>query len=287
MNKQGRIHSLVIWALITIVVAITLLLLFNGYSYYSSNIDQRHFSSVHNQLKPSGFIGHGLGIVGASFIVIGVFSYMARKRIRHFSRIGLLKYWLEFHIFLCVLGPVLILFHTAFKFGGIIAIGFWSMLAVVASGVVGRFIYLQIPRTIEGRMLSLHEVEELIEKVKAELKGNYRVDPSLTKLIDEILEKQYSQKVRNWLSNFIEERKYLRQLKQEMKPYNLRSIEFQEIKQLCADAIVLNRRIRRLNTMHRHFRNWHVVHLPIALVMLVIMLIHIGVALFFGYKWIL
>jgi hypothetical protein len=72
-----------------------------------------------------------------------------------------LKYWLEFHIFLCSLGPVMILFHTAFKFGGIVSISFWSMIAVVVSGIIGRFIYIQIPRTIEGRELSLNEVREM------------------------------------------------------------------------------------------------------------------------------
>ena len=86
---------------------------------------------------------------------------MARKRYRILSRIGLLKHWLEFHIFLCTLGPILVLFHTAFKFGGLVAISFWSMVAVFLSGIIGRFIYLQIPRTIEGRELSLNEVRDM------------------------------------------------------------------------------------------------------------------------------
>jgi hypothetical protein len=33
-------------------------------------------------------------------------------------------------------------------------------------------------------------------------------------------------------------------------------------------------------------RYWHVAHLPFALIMLVIMLIHVAVALIFGYNWI-
>ena len=55
----------------------------------------------------------------------------------------------------------MILFHTSFKFGGIVSISFWSMVAVVASGVIGRFIYLQIPRTMQGRELSLNELREM------------------------------------------------------------------------------------------------------------------------------
>ncbi|MBN1199798.1 MAG: hypothetical protein JXA23_10635 [Bacteroidales bacterium] len=37
------------------------------------------------------------------------------------------------------------LFHTSFKFGGLVAISFWSMAAVFFSGIIGRFIYIRIP----------------------------------------------------------------------------------------------------------------------------------------------
>ena len=48
------------------------------------------------------------------------------------------KHWLEFHIFLCTVGPLLVLYHTAFKFGGIVSVSFWSMVLVVLSGVAGK-----------------------------------------------------------------------------------------------------------------------------------------------------
>ena len=67
-------------------------------------------------------------------MLIGVGFYMARKRFRSLGRVGLLKHWLEFHIFLCSLGPVLVLYHTTFKFGGLVALSFWSMVAVFLSG---------------------------------------------------------------------------------------------------------------------------------------------------------
>lgn len=51
-------------------------------------------------------------------VMIGVMTYSFRKRVRAFNQIGKIKYFLEFHIFLCLLGPMLVLFHTTFKFGG-------------------------------------------------------------------------------------------------------------------------------------------------------------------------
>ncbi len=130
-------------------------------------------------MKASGIIGHGLGIVGSLLILLGVFTYMLRKRLRFFSRMGILKHWLEFHIFFCTLGPVLILFHTTFKFGGIVAVSFWSMVAVFLSGIVGRYIYLQIPRSIEGRELTLREMEDQIAEMNKQLRQSVILDESI------------------------------------------------------------------------------------------------------------
>jgi hypothetical protein len=213
-------------------------------------------------LKPSGLIGHGLGIVGTLFVLIGLFSYMTRKRVKTFSRVGVLKYWLEFHIFLCSLGPVLILYHTSFKFGGIVSVSFWSLVAVVASGIIGRFIYLQIPHSIEGRELSLQEVQEMKNELADELKTKYGIDISL---------------LREGKSAEIES---------QLKLKNLSAKEHKKVKQLINSQKKIEKRIERLDLMQSIFRYWHVAHLPFALIMLIVMVIHVAVVLTFGYKWI-
>jgi hypothetical protein len=124
-------HRIYLFSLVGITVFVAVYLAFFGANYYQTALEQRFFHEQNELLKPSGFIGHGFGVIGSLLIVVGVFGYMARKRFRRFSRWGYLKYWLEFHIFLCSLGPVLVLYHTAFKFGGIVAVSFWSMVAVV------------------------------------------------------------------------------------------------------------------------------------------------------------
>ena len=131
---------------------------------------------IMNCLKPNGLLGHGIGIIGSISMVAGVSIYMLRKRMRSLGRLGKLKHWLEFHIFLCTLGPILVLFHTSFKIGGVVAISFWSMVAVVLSGVIGRFIYIQIPRTIEGRALSLNEVRGMKTDIRDVLVSKYALD---------------------------------------------------------------------------------------------------------------
>ena len=235
-------------------------------------------------MKASGIIGHGLGIVGSLLILLGVFTYMLRKRLRIFSRMGILKHWLEFHIFLCTLGPVLILFHTTFKFGGIVAVSFWSMVAVFLSGIVGRYIYLQIPRSIEGRELTLREMEDQIAEMNKQLRQSVILDES-------IYEITYSSAVKSenqggfWKKRR-EERAVLRRLRSELKSQQIPEKKAAQIEQTFKEQLSLKKRIDRLMTMQKLFAYWHVAHLPFALIMLVVMVIHIFVALTFGYKWI-
>src|SRR5450759_4235691 len=149
MSKTA--HRIFIGILVAIVFIATIAILYKGLSYYKLSLEERVYHPDHSLLKPSGIVGHGLGIVGSLLMIIGMTTYMARKRYRALSRLGSLKNWLEFHIFLCTLGPIMVLFHTAYKFGGLVAVSFWSMVAVFLSGIIGRFIYIQIPRSIEGR----------------------------------------------------------------------------------------------------------------------------------------
>ena len=111
------IHRFFLLLMFFIVLAVFILLAVYGWSYYTIDLQARFVHEKNDLLKPSGLIGHGIGIAGSFFMLFGVLIYMARKRIRIFSRVGTLKHWLEFHIFLCTLGPVLVLFHTSFKFG--------------------------------------------------------------------------------------------------------------------------------------------------------------------------
>ena len=135
-------HKIFLSLLVGIVFITFVTLIYNGISYYRIGLEERVYHQDHLMLKPSGILGHGLGIIGSLLIITGVGSYMARKRYRSLSRLGILKHWLEFHIFLCTLGPIMVLFHTSYKFGGLVAVSFWSMVAVFISGVIGRFIYI-------------------------------------------------------------------------------------------------------------------------------------------------
>lgn len=288
MSKTS--HRIFIGLMVSIVFITFFLLVNYGLSYYQLSLADRVYDSNHSSLKPSGAIGHGLGIVGSLLMIIGVSTYMARKRYRFMSRLGQLKHWLEFHIFLCTLGPILVLFHTAFKFGGLVAVSFWSMVAVFLSGVIGRFIYIQIPRTIEGRELSLNEVREMKTDVAGILKTSYQLDEDSFSIIVESIKKKIELYHRNPLVRYIrkhrDDRRSIRSVRNVLKKNKLSGKDQKKIMSLVRNDISLNRRIERLALMQNLFKYWHVAHLPFAIVMLIIMIIHVGVTLTFGYRWI-
>ncbi len=242
----------------SLIVLITFTVLFGyGYSYYQLPLEHRYDNQVlYNLLNPNGSIGHWLGIIGTVLILIGQFIYMARKRIKLFMEIGILKYWLEFHIFLCTWGTVMVLFHTTFKFGGIVSIGWWSLVIVWISGVIGRFIYLQIPRSMEGRELSLKEVQEQKESIEKELKTKYGVS---------FLE---------FNSHKVSENKLLAD--------RLSRNEYHKARQLIKTESRIVKRMERLDYWHNLLKYWHYAHLPFALIMIIIMLIHVIVVLYFA-----
>ncbi len=284
-------HRIYIYLLVTGVLVTLVLLAYLGFSYYLLPQEERFFHEGHVSLKPGGVFGHGFGIVGTFCIIFGILIYVARKRVRFMSHWGLLKHWLEFHIFLCTLGPILILFHTSFKFGGIVAISFWSMVAVFLSGIIGRFIYIQIPRSIEGRELSLAEVQDMKTNIGTVLTGSYNLDEeSLNILIDST-----KKKVRIYQSNLFtqifsgmsERLNAIRKVRAVLKRNKLNRQERKNVINLVKHELTLNRRIERLQTMQNLFKYWHVAHFPFAIVMLVIMVIHVAVTIVLGYRWIL
>jgi len=284
------VHNIYITIFSLIVLLTLVFLIYSGFTYYNTSMEERFFHPDHTLLKPSGILGHGLGIVGSLLMIIGVGTYMARKRNRSLMRLGVLKHWLEFHIFMCTLGPVMVLFHTAFKFGGLVAVSFWSMVAVFLSGVIGRFIYIQIPRTIEGRELSLSEVKDLKSDVGEILNESYKLDEESYQVIVESTKKKIEIQEGNIFSRYISkyrnDNNTIRKVKSVLKKNKLPKEQYNQILNLVKNEISLNRRIDRLMTMQNLFKYWHVAHLPFALVMLVIMIVHVVVTVVLGSRWI-
>ena len=264
-----------------------LFLLAKGGSYYATPLPERAHHPGYWTWKAGGSAGLRLGVAGAAMMVL-LLLYSVRKRVKLFRRAGALSRWLDLHIYLWVVGPLLIVLHTGFKVGGLVALSFWSMMAVALSGVVGRFLYLQIPRTRAGEELTLAEVEALDQTLSDRLRRDFRLpEPSLLRL--------------NALSEGFEETRGRRPgllsmgfgstgLRRDLRAFarDCRSVPrgiFDEFERVALQKALLRRRILLWDRMHELFHYWHVFHKPFAVVMYLFMIVHIAVAVMTGYGW--
>ena len=112
-----------------------------GKGYYLLPQAKRYLASDHLLLRPAGLWGHGVGMLATGFMLLN-FVYALRKRVRRFKRRGPIGPWLRFHVFVGLMSPAVILFHSAFQWGNHLATAtYLSLVVVVMAGLIGRFIY--------------------------------------------------------------------------------------------------------------------------------------------------
>ncbi len=145
-------------------------LLVYGFDYYTLSTIDRPFSPKHHLLRPSGRIGLDLGFLGF-FMFLAIFLYPLRKHWTWLSRKGSSRHWLDIHVLLGLSAPFVIALHSAFKFHGFAGVAFWIMLSVSLSGVIGRYLYGQIPRRVSAAEISRKELQEMHENLGQQLAG--------------------------------------------------------------------------------------------------------------------
>ena len=287
------VHTAYVVLLIGVAVLGSVLPLLHGWSYYSTPLEERPFHPLYESLKPTGVVGHGYGIIGSLMILFGVVLYSSRKRLRVFAGIGKVKYFLEFHIFLCLLGPILVVYHTTFKIGGLVAVSFWSMAAVVLSGLIGRYFYVQIPKGIQGNELSVGEMTAENKKLAEILTTRFGLDADILRKIDAIasppkdpVKMSMMETINFFLVNDLTRRAQLRTVFARLEGQGHHHHALRALRATATRRIVLTRRIALLQQFRRIFHHWHVAHLPFSIIMVAILLIHVAVAIAFGYTWV-
>jgi hypothetical protein len=130
-----------------------------GFDYYILSWKERPFSPKHMMLRPSGPIGVRLGMLGVLMFFV-IYLYPLRKKWDWLGKQGNSRHWLDFHVILGTAAPLVIALHSSFKFGGIAGMAFWIMTAVTASGFIGRYLYSQIPRSLNAAELTIKEIQD-------------------------------------------------------------------------------------------------------------------------------
>jgi hypothetical protein len=165
------LHRLEIWLLTLVTTALILWVTVKGFPYYILSLDQKPFSPLHAEFRSSGTIGLRIGILSVVMFAI-LFLYPLRKRWRWLASIGSTRRWLNFHVFFGIATPIVVTFHTGFRFHGVAGLAYWTMMAVALSGFVGRYVYAKIPRSISAVELSMGEMQAQSAELAARLNEN-------------------------------------------------------------------------------------------------------------------
>ena len=89
-----------------------------------------------------------------------------------------------------------------------------------------------------------------------------------------------------FIRDYFSTKQLMRLFRKRMKLIGLNKSEREELIDAAKSEIVIARRIALLRTFQKLFHMWHLFHLPFAISMFVIMVIHVIVTIVFGYKWI-
>ena len=281
-------------------VALLLALTVYGLDYYLLDLLQRPFSPKHPFLRPSGWIGLWLGILG-TMMFCGIFLYPIRKRWEWLRRLGNTRHWLDFHILLGLTAPLIIAFHSSFKFRGIAGMAFWIMSAVALSGIAGRYLYSQIPRSLTAAELSLKEVQDLLAQWSKELTAPKVIPitglasifhlPGADEVKDEPMVRAF------WSMLLLDLRRMLgvARLRRQACSASGRILtlggllvsnnkELERAIEAIQEQAVLSKRILFLTRSQQVFHLWHVVHKPFSYSFLVLACLHILVVMLFGVR---
>lgn len=301
MRKSRRVtpHGVAVWTLACLLLAVFLAGLIAGLPYYLLPLADRPLHPLHRQFRPSGAAGIGFGVFSTALFA-AIYVYPVRKRWAWLRAIGTTRHWLDFHIVMGLAAPLLVSLHSAFKFGGLAGMAYWIMLAVVASGVVGRYLYAQIPRSRKDAELSLAELQKMNAQFGDELRAQNLIPeeqwrPLVTSLRrEEALRMPVGKALLLMLALDMARPFRMAALRRHAlsSAERLRSLggllasshpEVERVVALARRQSWLAAKICFLDRAGQIFKMWHVVHRPFSYAFLMLLAIHIGLALWMGF----
>jgi hypothetical protein len=257
-----------------------------GEDFYLSDLHSRVEHDAYESLRPGGLIGHGYGIVGTVLILANLL-YLARRRLAQWS-LGSMAAWLNLHVLTGLVGSLLIVFHSAFQLRTPIAlVTATSLGVVVATGIIGRYLYALTPRPDRGMLeAALASLDELAPGCSARVYHALaihkvtQVDAHRWLLIKLAAVPKWVAEARSrgFLVSYViedapvaaplgrKERRRFRKAKRAVRKYATR-----EVVAVGASSLL---------------QSWRGFHRLLAMILVLLVPIHIAVAWIYGYRWI-
>jgi hypothetical protein len=239
-----------------------------------------------NYISAENGAGYTLGIVGGSLMLL-LLLYPLSKRQSLLSRWIPIRYWFGIHMLFGIVGPVMILYHSNFHLGSAnSSIALICMLLVAGSGLIGRYIYTHIHHGLYGKRITFKELKHELEDRHTELMHIYRIDEGLNKRIT-IMENRAMQDYAGLLKSLVHvfllgvdarrlQHNSMKFLKKRIKSNTTTAAPDSRItKEFIKRYTTALRRIAVFRVYERLFSLWHILHLPLFIMMIITAVVHI------------
>ncbi|MBI3605711.1 MAG: hypothetical protein HY202_06765 [Nitrospirae bacterium] len=235
-------------------------------------------------------IPHLIGIIGSVMMFVGAAFYVIRKRVAAFKKAGKIKYWLEAHILFCLVGPLLVVYHSAFSvLAPNSAIAYYAMLMVVGSGVAGRYIFRHFQLALSGERATLNEIAEEKEKLDEEIKHRFGNHQKILTSISRYFSVRENQENKGFFGLVFtmirldfSETKLIYQLRIYLSREERRKIlDSKTADSLIGTRIRLEKKVSSLEMTAKLFSYWHKLHVPFLWLLIVTFIFHVAAVLIF------
>jgi hypothetical protein len=281
-DAQARGSRRLHLVLFVLFVAGSTALLMRGWEFYRLSVLARVDHPDFRVLSPSSNLGHGYGIAGTALILTNL-SYLVRRRFARLS-MGSLRAWLDVHVFTGLFGGMLVLFHSAFQVrSGIAMVTVGALLVVIVTGLLGRYLY------------SLSPKPEL-ERLRAQLRTLDVVGPGMGQMLAQriALIARTEPPPPSLLAVLAKLPSFRRELRQRRATIDQTVAHYAQFfgpeVQLSSKALADCKRIYssevRSAAATALLRSWRGLHRYAALLMVLLVAVHIGIAVHYGFLWV-
>lgn len=123
-------------------------------------------------LTPGHGTGYWIGIAGAVGLV-ATLGYPVRKYWRRLRNAGTVAGWFKVHMLLGIFAPAVVLFHSNFHLGALNSnVALYAMLCVAGSGIIGRYLYRKIHQGLQGNRSDLRDMIARSTEMRRALGGD-------------------------------------------------------------------------------------------------------------------
>ncbi len=236
--------------------------------------------------RASSLFGHGIGVVGFTLMLATETLYSLRKRTR-LIQWGRMSQWLAVHIYMGIVGPYMVLLHSAWKFAGLAGITMLLTAIVVASGFIGRYIYTTVHRSLAGAELREEELQAELNALNQHIQQRLSEQPqAVRQAIQQLIQSHPLPEeagasvlfLRMW--DNLTYRMELRRIRSLLPPSEQTTIR--ELQQLLLKQRALRMQTMTLGVARGLLGLWHTIHVPLGLALFTSAFLHSLFALYYA-----